>query len=330
MQNIAIIIPTLNEERFIDRCLNSVRKQTYPFAEMDIMVVDGGSIDHTKEIVQQWSCKYPNVRLLTNPGKIQSIAFNIGVAATKADIVIRLDAHALYEPEYIRLSVKHLQENPQYGAVGGICHILPSDNSAMATVIAIINHSRFGVGGAAFRVQAKASVVESVPFGAFRREMIEEVGGMREDLVRGEDNEYFSRIRKTGRLVYLDPAICSSYFARPTLGAHLRQMYNNGLSIGQLYYIDRQGIELRHMIPLLFVLGLVGGALLSPLWWAIAVLYTIGVGSYIVLAIMAAIIDGHKYTLEHQIMLIPTYLLTHVAYGLGTLCGLVRYYQTCK
>ena len=93
---VAIIIPTLNEERFIENCLISVMDQTFPFEEMDVMVVDGGSKDKTREIVQRISEQHPNVRLIDNPGRIQSIAFNIGVNNSDAPYIVRLDAHATY------------------------------------------------------------------------------------------------------------------------------------------------------------------------------------------------------------------------------------------
>ena len=79
MYKVAVVIPTLNEEKFIACCLDSVIAQSYPFDDMDVMVVDGGSKDRTKEIVEDYKRKYQNIRFLNNPGRIQSIAFNIGV-----------------------------------------------------------------------------------------------------------------------------------------------------------------------------------------------------------------------------------------------------------
>ena len=101
MYKVAVIIPTLNEELYIASCLESIKAQTYPFDMMDILVVDGGSKDKTREIVDDFSLSYSNVRLLDNPGRIQAIAFNIGVKNSDAPYVIRLDAHVSYESHYI-------------------------------------------------------------------------------------------------------------------------------------------------------------------------------------------------------------------------------------
>lgn len=108
---VAVIIPTLNEERFIECCLNSVMQQTYPFENMDVMIVDGGSTDGTQEKVNQISKKYPNVRLIHNPGKIQSIAFNIGVRESTAPFIVRLDAHAIYDNVYIERCLQTFSAN---------------------------------------------------------------------------------------------------------------------------------------------------------------------------------------------------------------------------
>jgi len=140
---IAVVIPTLNEERFIDRCLTSVLHQTYQFDQMDILVIDGGSDDATRDIVAQWSLRYPNVRLLNNPGRIQAVAFNIGVRESDAPFIVRLDAHAEYYPRYIELCYIHLSQHPEYGNVGGVWDIQPQNGSAMAVSNALINQSMF-------------------------------------------------------------------------------------------------------------------------------------------------------------------------------------------
>ena len=231
---VAIIIPTLNEERFISRCLNSIIKQTYEFEKMDVMIIDGGSKDNTKDIVAEYQKSHQNIRFIENKKKIQSVAFNIGIKNSTAPYIIRLDAHAEYDSEYIYLCIKNLKDDKKRGNVGGRCNILPFNQSVWAQTNAILNHSRFGIGGAAFRVSKEAHNTDSVPFGAFPRKIIEKIGGMREDLPRGEDNEYNSRIRKAGYKIFFDPNIISSYFARPTLGASCKQMYANGNSIGYL------------------------------------------------------------------------------------------------
>ena len=324
MQQLAIIIPTLNEENFISKCLDSVIVQTYPFERMDIMVVDGGSTDKTCEIVQEYHKKYANIRLLHNPKKIQSAAFNIGVDASAAPYIIRLDAHALYDEKYIELCIQGLEDDFQRGNVGGMWNIVPQNTSIWAEANAILNYSKFGIGGASFRVGAEAGNVDTVPFGAFPRKVLEEIGGMREDLPRGEDNEYNSRIKKAGYKIYFSPEIQCTYFARPTLMSSVKQMYANGESIGILCYIDKEAIGIRHLIPLLFVIGVVFGALLSLVYKPFAYVYmTVGL-VYFCANILASLQCSIKHGIKFFVPLSILFLAVHIAYGIGTIKGLVK------
>ena len=155
---VAVIIPTLNEEKFIARCLDSVIEQSYPFKDMDVMVVDGGSNDRTREIVEEYGRKYTNIRFIQNPGRIQSIAFNIGIQSSTAPYIVRLDAHALYKPYYIEGCIKGLEGDSKRGNVGGQWDIQPQNDSLWAITNAILNYSKFGIGGASYRIGAKAEM----------------------------------------------------------------------------------------------------------------------------------------------------------------------------
>lgn len=320
---IAVIIPTLNEEKYIKKCIQSVIEQSFPFALMDVMVVDGGSKDNTRAIVSSMHEQWANIRLLDNPKRIQSVAFNIGVENSSAPYIVRLDAHAYYKPFYIEGCIMGLQEDNKRGNVGGQWDIQPQNSSLWATTNAILNYSKFGIGGATYRVGAKAGNVDTVPFGAFPRKMIEEIGGMREDLPRGEDNEYNSRIKKAGYSIYFDPRIECIYYARPTLKASCKQMFANGDSIGHLFYVDRESIGLRHLIPFLFVLYLVVGLVASLIYNPCIYLYFAGVALYIVCDLFASIIAGKKHGLKYVLPIFVMFFCVHISYGAGTIRGLL-------
>lgn len=322
--NIVVIIPTLNEEKFIERCLLSVQNQTYFSDACEVLVVDGGSKDHTREIVQVISSSYPNIRLIDNPHRYQSAAFNIGVKESKGKYIIRMDAHAQYEQHYIERCIQLLEEHEDYGNVGGQCKIIPQNNHLVAQANALLNHLRFGIGGADFRVGTKAKEVDSVPFGAFRREVIEHVGGMRADLARGEDNEYNSRIRQAGYKVWFDPQIQSYYYARATISSSMRQMYLNGKSIGNLVYVDPRAIGLRHLVPFCFVIAMIIGivAAFFSVWgkWALFALLAI----YFIAAFIADISACRAYGWKFFFILPLLFFLVHCSYGIGTIIGLLN------
>ncbi len=321
---VCIIIPTLNEERFIERCLESVFCQSYPADRMDILVVDGGSRDRTRAIVAEIMLRHPNVRLIDNPGKIQSIAFNIGVINSDAPIVIRLDAHAWYDPEYVALCVRHLIDNDRYGNVGGKWKIASPRQTVVSEANAILNRMKFGIGGADFRTGNSAKVVDTVPFGAFRRSVLSEIGPMNERLARGEDNEFNTRIREAGYLIYFDPAIKCRYYARPTFTSSVKQMYANGLSIGNLLSDFPRAVGLRHLIPMLFVLSLAVFSLLSLFFPFVGWLLVVELILYWSLNVISSIFAGRRCGWRVTILLPVLIFSVHCAYGAGTLVGFFK------
>ena len=318
-----IIIPVLNEEKHIESCLESLTKQSILFQEMEIMIVDGGSIDNTPKIIEKISQKYPNVKVLNNPKKIQSIAFNIGIENSSAPIVIRLDAHAKYHKDYIRYIVEGL-EDKKYGNVGGRWEMASQNNTLIGETNAIINQMRFAIGGADFRVSNEKKEVETVPFGGFRREVINEIGGMNPNLPRGEDNEYNTRIRQAGYKILFDPRIVATYYARPDLKSMLKQMYANGFSIGVLMHCYSSAVGVRHLVPLLFFLSIVGlllcGTFINWLWYVLLAEIIV----YFCFNIFFSIREANKYGWKFLSILPWEVFLIHISYGLGTLVGLIK------
>lgn len=321
---IAVVIPTLNEELYIRDCLNSVISQSFPFSEMDVMVIDGGSRDRTRETVAGFCERYPNIRLIENPKKIQSAAFNTGVANSSAPYIVRLDAHSTYNREYIELCVRHLVENEKIGNAGGICNVISRNSGLVPEANAILNKVRFGIGGASFRIGAKAGFTDTVPFGSFPRKVIEEIGGMREDLPRGEDNEFNNRIRKAGYKIYLDPEIVCTYYSRDTFRGSVGQMYANGVSIGRLLHIDPSSVSLRHLVPLAFVLSLALSLVAGIFWRPAFLVFAVIFGLYITASITATISACCRYGKRFFFILPLLFLCVHCAYGWGTISGILK------
>jgi len=91
--SVSIIIPCRNEEKYIGKCLDSIIAQDYPKDKVEILILDGRSTDRTREIVKKYAQKYPFMRLLDNPRKVQTTALNIGIKEARGEIIIRMDAH---------------------------------------------------------------------------------------------------------------------------------------------------------------------------------------------------------------------------------------------
>ena len=217
-----------------------------------------------------------------------------------------------------------LQENVNRGNVGGRWDIVAQNSTLVAQANAILNSCKFGIGGASFRVGALAGNVDTVPFGAFPRNVIDKIGGMREDLIRGEDNEFNFRIRNAGYEIFFDPNIVCTYYARATMKGSVKQMYANGKSIGHLLRIDRRIISLRHFVPFLFTLSIISGFVLSFVtkWFTclLGLIFLVYLFADILASICMAYKNGRKFFLP----LLVLFFMVHISYGWGTIIGIVK------
>ncbi len=206
---------------------------------------------------------------------------NVGILATVADVIVRLDGHSVPDADYIKRSIEGLAD-ARVGVVGGGWQVRPGAATRMARAIAAVVSHPMGSGGALYRHPGSAGPVtvrvETVPFGAFRREIWTQLGGFDESLSANEDFDFNYRVRKAGLDVVFDRRISATYTARPTLAALGRQYFRYGSWKCQMLRKDLRAIHWRQVPPMLvlpWVLATCAWALLQPstLSGLIAVLY---------------------------------------------------------
>ena len=317
---ISVICPIYNEERYIGKCIDSVLEQDYSKEDMEVLFVDGMSTDRTREIVVEYAGRYPFVRLLDNPGRIVPAALNIGIGAAKGEVIIRLDAHAIYPKNYFSVLVRKLNE---LGAdnVGGVCRTLPVRDTSVCRAIAMALSSSFGMGNSYFRIGAKREMrVDTVPFGCFRREVFDKIGLFDEELVRNQDDEFNGRIVKNGGKIYLIPSLVIDYYARDTVGKVRRMFYQYGLFKSLVNKKLGAPATLRQFFPLCFVAGLIVGGALSLFFKAVVWLYLSVIALYLLLAFVYALKETGK--MKDVLILVGVFFTIHVGYGWGYLRGI--------
>jgi glycosyltransferase involved in cell wall biosynthesis len=323
---ITVIMPCREEEKHIGRALTSILANDYPRDRLEVLVVDGMSEDGTRQVVAALAEEHPVIKLVDNPKKITPAALNLGIARARGEIIIRVDAHSTYPPDYLS-SLVAWQEQSGADNVGGVWRIVPGSTTAMARAIALGLCHPFGVGNARYRIGTAAPRwVDTVPFGCYPREVFRRNGLFDEDHVRTEDDEFNLRLRKNGGRSLLVPDIVIDYHAR----ARLRQVWSMYYYYGYFKPLVARKLgmvlSLRHLMPPLLVLSL-GAALLGGWWFpSLRVPGAVVLGTYLLADLTGAIIAGWRQGPAVAAGLTLVFPTLHCSYGLGFLKGLVDFY----
>jgi succinoglycan biosynthesis protein ExoA len=320
---VSLIMPIRNEADFIEHSLGAVLAQDYPSDRLEVLVVDGMSDDGTRSIVQRMLAGRPHACLLDNAQRIVSAAMNIGLAKAQGELIVLVGGHAVIAADYTSQCV-HLLRETGADCVGGSIRTVAVTPAADS--IALAMESPFGVGGVRFRTSHhKAQWVDTLAFGAYRREVFDRIGTFDEELVRNQDDEFNYRLRAAGGRIWLDPRIHSTYYARSTPRALWRQYVQYGFWKVRVFQKVPGSAQLRHWIPPLFVLAVVGGLPLALLAPVLRPIYLAGLALYLLVNLAVSIRLAAREGWQHLLRLPVTFVILHAAYGLGYWAGLLRF-----
>ncbi len=322
---VSVIVPCYNEQATIGLLLDALYAQTFPRSEMEVIIADGLSTDNTRSVIAEWTREHPDlaVRVVDNPRRIIPAGLNRAIAAARGEFIVRLDGHSVPAPDYIERSIAALEQG--LGAnVGGVWEITPSGKSWIARSIAAAASHPLGVGDARYRYASSAGEVDTVPFGAFRRSLIEQIGAFDESLLANEDYEFNVRVRAAGGKVWLDPAIRSRYFARPTLTALAKQYWRYGFWKAKMLRRYPKTIRWRQALPPLFVLALLALPVIGVFWRPALWLWV----AQVVIYALALALAGLQMALKRRDLALaigaPLAIATmHLSWGSGVLAGLL-------
>ena len=318
---VSIIVPCLNEQATIQKLLASLRLQTYPLGRMEVVVADGLSTDNTREEITSFSREHPDlsVRVVENRARSIPSGVNQAIRESRGGIIIRLDAHSMPIPEYVERCVAAHQDG-KGDNVGGVWDIHPGADTWIADSISSAAAHPLGVGDAMYRLNAKPGAVDTVPFGSFRRSLIERIGAFDETLLSNEDYEFNTRVREAGGVVWLDPSIRSVYFARGTLGKLAVQYLRYGYWKLKMLKRYPRTLRWRQALPPAFVFLLVSLSVLS-LWFGFArSLLALQLTAYFTVLLMAGIQLAVRKKKGYLVWGLPLSIATmHVCWGAGFL-----------
>lgn len=329
---ISVVIPTYNEERYIESCLRSLISANNDGHTVEFLVIDGLSDDNTRSIVAELTREFPSIRLIDNEARNKPAALNLGIENATGNILIRVDAHAIYDDGYISRTAYHI-EHSNADNVGGIRRTLPSGDGRLAKGLAHAVSNPFAAGNAVYRTlptqegaEPVVREVDTVFGGGFPIDLFKRIGGFNLQLLRGQDREFNHRIRANGGKILLCTDIICDYYARSELVPYIRWIYDGGATP---FYISRLTGERiysgRNLVPLAFLGSLVTSftvGLIHPVGWLL-------LGLILLCYLTGALIFSWRVAKAEKdptyFLIMPLiFLLTHIPYALGSVSGLFR------
>lgn len=321
---VSVIVPVRNEGTKINQCLDSIITQDYPSEKIEVLIVDGMSTDKTRYIVNKYINCYSNFKLINNKKIIAPSALNIGLKNAKGDIIIRVDGHCYIKEDFISKSI-YYSMNIKTECVGG--RIISINKNFVGNAIALAMSSAFGVGNATFRYSTKECFTDTVAFGAYKKEVFDNIGYFDEELVRCQDDEFNYRLRKYGGKIFFTPKIISFYYPRADL-IKLWKQYN-GYGFWKIRVMQKHPkmMQIRQFVPFLFVCSILFSLTASFIFQPFIYLTAIIGGSYFILGLLFSFKISIKKGIKYVCLLPVIFAILHLSYGLGFLCGLLKFWN---
>jgi len=314
---VAVVVPVLNEERYIRACLASLLPQAEAI-DAAIIVVDGGSTDRTVAIVREIAAAGADVSVLHNPRRLQSAAMNLAAreAAPEIDTLVRADAHALYPPDFLRLCVEALRAREATSVVVPMRTVGPT---GMQRAIAEVQNSRFGNGGSAHRVGGQSGFVEHGHHAAFDRDFFLSIGGYDEGFSHNEDAEHDVRAHQAGGRIWMCREATIDYLPRSSLRPLARQYYRHGRGRMQTLLRHRLRPRPRQMAAPVILLASIFAVMMLPvsLWFGLIPL------AYIATCLLWAVVACARARDLVLLRMAPAVMTVHLSWGAGFLSRLL-------
>lgn len=317
MKKVSVVCPVYNEERFIEKCIDSLMRQTYPRELCEYIFIDGGSSDSTVSKIENYISLNKDIKILHNPRRIIPVSMNKGISEASGEYVVRIDAHAEYPDNYISRLIEVAQATGAENT-GGLCETLPACEGNKAEGISIALSSSFGMGNSHFRVGCDRMMeVDTVPFGCFRREFLLEAGGFDERFVRNQDDELNGRIRKKGGKILLLPDLKVKYYPRSDYRSLWRMWYGYALYKPMVARALGAPATMRQFVPLI--------CMLLSLTMCVAGMWAL-MGFCVALWLGGALLSACRRSAKTGVVMsaLIAYFIVHGAYAVGYAAGIAR------
>ena len=315
---VTIAMPCLDEEAYIEDCVRSAQAQDWPRDQFEILVADGMSMDASREILSRLAAQDDRIHVIDNTARIQAAGLNECIRRARGEVIVRMDVHADYPPDFVRKCVEALDRTGADNA-GGAAR--PRARTFFQRCVAAALASPLAIGGSRYRDAEADGFVESVWPGAFRRDVFRRVGMFDSHAITNEDAELNQRIVDAGGRVYLSRDIVVHYYPRGSMRSLARQYFKYGRGRARTLLKHGRFLSLRPALPFLWLAS--EAALLATSPW-----HPLGAWSLAVYALVTGA-EAVRVGRREGVAAIPTvwsiFPIMHVSHGAGFAAGLIRY-----
>lgn len=314
---VTVVIPAYNEAAHLGACLDSVRAQEH--ANLQIVVVDADSPDGTADLVRERMVDDARIELVRHPRRNIPSSLNVALQHARGTWLVRVDAHSTIGPTYVATAVDRLRRQ-EWAGVGGRKDGVGSTPAGRAIAVAMA--SRLGVGNSVYHFGTTAQEVDHLAFGAYRLDVVREMGGWDETLTANEDFEFDHRLRKAGHHLLFDPALVIDWQCRQSVPDLFRQYRRYGRGKVDVAVLHPDSLRPRHLVPPLFVAYSTLATVLSarrPRRLLPAL------GPYVAVVLAESVRSGAQLPSNRERVWLPAaFAAMHVGWGVGVWSGVRR------
>lgn len=311
---VCAVVPVLNEERYIERCIDSLLAQTMT---IDVMVMDGGSEDKTLELLSKYGDK---IKVISNPGKRVAQARNLALEHLGSEIThcLEIIGHSWIDSDHVEklvneLKVIELDTGVNIGALG--CRTESGDSTdTISQWVEGALSTPIGSGGGQFQKFKGRGRTKIPAFCLHRVEALRDVNGWDERFITSQDSDLSMRLLAKGWQLWRSDVSCVYMHKRSSLSNWWKMCHRYGFWRTKVILKHPKRIDVREFLP---IIGLIMIFTLHSWWWAPA--------AYGVTLLMMGTIYRQKDTDMNSILGIPLCLIIlHTAFTIGLFDGLLR------
>jgi succinoglycan biosynthesis protein ExoA len=318
MPSISVIVPVRNEAAFIERTLRVLLTQEFPRDEFEVIVADGASTDETVMIVRRLQGEFPNLKLVYNPARYSSAGRNLAIRHSTMDVVVVVDGHCHIPDRRYLKNIAAAFERSGADCLGRPQPLDVPDPTPFQRAVAVARSSRLGhnPGSDIYSDEPKFVTPQSTAV-AYTRGVFHRVGLFDESFDACEDVEFNERVHAAGLNCYFTPTAKVFYEPRKSPGALFHQLARYGLGRARLAFKHPRSLTLPALVPPLWVVCLIAGALASPFVPYLGAAWLASISLYAAVLVAAGLVLGRTQGLAVMVRIPLVLAAIHFGFAWG-------------